>query len=169
MIRVETDDILTAQREMTAKVNGILDNYMDSLIQNTIIFETRALARAANLPDAFVEGIRWRKTGPNRGQLVNTWGTEEKPLARFFNYGTRRHWVEPSRARALAWRHKTGKHAQAVYFRGQAKEGDMLFSKGHYVSGVPRTEVMERGLELGRQALAAEARHVIERELAHVE
>jgi len=48
---------------------------------------------------------------------------------------------------------------------GESKQGDTLFSKGHYVSGVPRTEVMERGFQIGKKRLVVEAGKIVRDEL----
>jgi len=52
-------------------------------------------------------------------------------------------------------------------FQGD-KQAGTLFSKGHYVSGVPRTEAMERGFNIGKSRLAEEAAKIIEKELNYV-
>ena len=159
---VDADMYIPTQVEsIRLEINKILDDYMAPLVNATIIAETRALADAAGLPPAFKDSIRFVKTGPNEGDVINEWGDPAKPLARWFNYGTRRHWIEPVRAKALSWLHKSGKHAQAIFFQGRAKKGDRLYSTGHYVSGVPRTEVMERGLERGSRLLEEEAARVL--------
>ena len=146
-------------------MDDILDDYMEPLINSTIIAEIKTLSDAANLPKSFKEHVKFVKTSKNRGDIVNTWGTTQKPLAIFFNYGTKRHWIEPVNAKALAWSATAGRNANAIYFRGEAKAGDTLFSKGHYVSGVPKTEVMERGFEIGKKRLAIEAGRILEKEL----
>lgn len=142
---------------------------MESLVENTIIAEIRVLSAAANLPKGFAENVKFVKTARNKGEIINTWGSQEKPLAKYFNYGTTKHWIEPVNASVLAWQAKPGKHASAIYFQGEAKKGDTLFSKGHYVSGVPRTEVMERGFNLGIKLLTQQAKKIVENEIQHVE
>ena len=64
----------------------------------------------------------------------------------------------------LAWGGKEGKNATAIYFQGEKPEGTK-FSKGHYVSGVPRTEAMEIGFNIGKKRMAVEASKIIQREL----
>ena len=164
-IAIMADQYLPPQVDSIRRlINAILDDYMEPLVNATIIAEMRALSDAAGLPPAFKDSIRFVKTAPNEGDIINEWGDEKKPLARWFNYGTRRHWIEPVRAKVLAWKHKAGIHAQAIFFQGRAKKGDWLFSTGHYVSGVPRTEVMERGLERGMKYLEIEAARIVRAE-----
>ena len=139
---------------------------MESLMNETIVTEIKILADAANLPQAFSAGVKFRRTEPNQGEIINTWGSEEKPLAIWFNYGTTQHWIEPKDPDGvLAFPASSGRNASAIYFQGESKAGDTLFSKGHYVSGVPRTEVMERGFQMGKKLLAAEAAKIIKEEL----
>ena len=163
---LNTEEFIPTQREDIRKeIDQILDDFMEPLVNQTIITEIKNIAMAANIPQGFIDGVKFRKTGPNQGQVINTWGTTEKPLAIFFNYGTVQHWIAPVTAKALAWPASSGKHATAIYFQGEAKEGQTLFSKGHYVSGVPRTEAMEIGFNLGKSQMTEQAAKIIEREL----
>ena len=110
-----------------------------------------------NLPDGFVNGFKFVKKGRNRGKIINTWGTAQKPLAKWFNYGTKdKIWIEPlDPDGVLAWPAKGGggKSSSSIYFKGSGKTGNTLFSKGHYISGQPKTEAMERGIESSKNPL----------------
>lgn len=129
------------------KVNRILDENMSFLVNSYLIPELRAVAMSSNLPDGFVIGIKFVKTGDNEGKIINTWGTEDLPLALWFNYGTKDHgslgnW-------ALHWKDKTtGKDIYAMYVRG-----------------VPKTLAMEIGMEIGEKRLKSEVPRFIERQL----
>ena len=147
------------------EMNRILDDFMIPLVNATIVAEIKALAAASNLPQGFIDGVSARRVTQNEFEVINTWGTPETPLAAFFNYGTVDHWIEPVNAKALSWTAKSGRNASAIYFQGNAKEGDRLFSKGHYVAGVPKTEVMERGFEIGMKLLSMEAGKIVSSEL----
>jgi hypothetical protein len=163
---LDTSEFIPTQREKSRiEIDKILDSYLEPLVKNTIVAEIKALGYAANVPQSFIDGVKFIKTEKNRGIIINTWGTKERPLAIFFNYGTVQHWIEPTEAEALAWSSTAGQNPQAIFFRGESKEGDMLFSKGHYVSGVPRTEVMERGFNIGKKRLAVEAGNIVRNEL----
>jgi len=125
------DDILNSG---VNQVNQILDENMIFLINSIMIPEIRAVAMASNVPDGFVTGIKFIKTGDNEGEIINTWGTKELPLAKWFNYGTRDHgslgnWP-------LHWKGKGGEDIYAMYVRG-----------------VPKTLVMETGIQIGTQKL----------------
>lgn len=134
----------------------LIDN-LDTLMNENVVFEIIAAAHASNLPIEFIDGIGWQRTGDLSGKIVNTWGDAEKPLALWFNDGTRDHWIEPKDPDGvLAWPATFGKNATAIFFMGNAKPGDMLFSKGHYVKGVPKTEAMQRGIEIGMRRLQTE-------------
>lgn len=166
---LNSDEYIPSQREeIKIEINRILDDFMEPLINFTIIAEIKAIAAAANIPQSFIDGVKFRKTGPNKGQVINTWGTTDKPLAKWFNYGTTMHWIAPVNKKALAWGGKSGSHATAIFFQGGEPEGTK-FSKGHYVSGVPRTEAMERGFNIGKKRLALEAGKIIQKELRFVQ
>ena len=163
---INVDSYLPTQyAEINAEADSILDDFMEPLVNATIIREIQVLCDAANIPEGFKSGVKFVRTSPNTGEVINTWGTPEKPLAIWFNYGTKRHWVEPIFSSALSWLYKSGSHGNAIYFQGDAQPGDRLYSKGHYVSGVPKTEVMERGFAAGIKRLAVEAARVLEAHL----
>jgi len=167
-VQLNADDYIPTQRDEVRKsVNEILDDFMEPLVNATIISEIKLIAQAANMPKGFIDGVKFVKTGANKGKVINTWGTDEKPLAIWFNYGTTQHWIEPKAGGVLAWQATSGTHATAIYFQGD-KQAGTLFSKGHYVSGVPRTEAMERGFNIGKSRLAEEAAKIIEKELNYV-
>lgn len=164
---LDASEFIPTQREDIRKeIDVVLDDFMEPLVDSTIIAEIKALGYAANMPQSFIDGVKFRKTEANKGVVINTWGTEEKPLAKWFNYGTTTHWIQPKDPEGvLAWTATTGRHASAIFFMGESKQGDTLFSKGHYVSGVPRTEVMERGFQIGKKRLVVEAGKIVRDEL----
>ena len=163
---LDSEEFVPTQRaDIRKEVDKILDDFMEPLVNQTIITEIKAVAAAANIPQGFIDGVKFRKTGPNKGDVINTWGTNEKPLALWFNYGTTQHWIQPTKPDGvLAWQGKPGRNAAAIYFQGGKDEGKK-FSKGHYVSGVPRTEAMEIGFNVGKVRMASEAGKIIQREL----
>ena len=51
-----------------------------------------------------------------------------------------------------------GKNTSAIYYKGgDKKSGNTIFSKGHYISGQPKTLAMERGVEDSKNPLIQEA------------
>lgn len=165
---LDTSEYIPTQREEVRKeIDVVLDDFMEPLVDSTIIAEIKALGYAANMPQSFIDGVKFRKTEANKGVVINTWGTEEKPLAKWFNYGTTTHWIQPKDPEGvLAWQAGgEGSSAAAIFFRGESRKGDTLFSKGHYVAGVPRTEVMERGFQIGKKRLVVEAGKIVKDEL----
>ena len=152
----EIEGTIQKLKNLESQVNQFLDESMEGDINAFVIPEIKNVALAANLPQEFVDGIKFVKTGKNEGKIINTWGTSELPLAKWFNYGTKQHWIQPKKeGGVLAWTAKAGRNPRAIFFQGGAKVGDILFSKGHFVSGLPRTEVMEIGIALGMRALTA--------------
>ena len=161
-----TQFIPTQREDLRNQINNILDAYMEDLFNDYIVDEIRIIAAAANMPKHFIAGIKFVKTGKNKGEIINTWGTKKEPLAVWFNYGTSMHWIEPlDPDGVLAFPATGGRNASAIFFQGGQQDGDTMFSKGHYVSGVPRTEVMEVGYKVGSKRLAEEAGKIIDREL----
>lgn len=161
-----TKYIPTQREDLRNQINEILDANMENLFNDYVVDEIRIIAAAANMPRHFIDGVKFVKTGKNQGEIVNTWGTRDKPLAKWFNYGTSQHWIEPLEPDGvLAFPASGGRNASAIFFQGGQQEGDTMFSKGHYVSGVPRTEVMEIGYKVGSKRLSVEAGKVVDKEL----
>ena len=125
----------------------------EALIAETIVTEMIRAAQAANLPQNFIDGITLTKTGNTQWKIDNGWrGDNDEPLAIWFEHGTRRHWVEPKNAKVLAWQSEGPEsgHAQAIYSkRHDNYKGQWLYSKGHYVTGLPATEAMHNGFKIG--------------------
>jgi len=160
--------IPTQREEVKIQINQLLDDHMEPLVNSTIIDEIKSLSDAANVPTKFKDGVKFRKTTANHGQIINTWGTEEVPLARYFNYGTSLHWTESDKpGGTLAWPAQGGggSKGRSIFFQSSEKKGGTIFSKGHYVSGVPRTEVMEIGFNIGTKRLIAEAGKLVKDEM----
>jgi len=166
-VQLNADEYIPTQREQVKlEINKILDDFMEPLINFTIVAEIKAIAAAANIPKSFADGVKFIRTAPNKGKIINTWGSDEVPLARYFNYGTTKHWIAPVNKKALAFS-GGGTHATAIFFQG-GENTNTKFSKGHYVSGVPRTEAMEIGFKIGKKRLAEEASKIIQKELRYV-
>lgn len=135
------------EQEAVDQVDEILDTNMEFIMNTYFIPEVKAAARAANLPGGFIDGIAFRKTDKNQGDVVNTWGSDEKPLALWFNYGTKDHGSLGDYP--LHWVDKvTGEDIYAMYVRG-----------------VPRTEAMEIGMALGKKRLIQEVPRFVEARL----
>jgi len=148
--------------------------HLDALMNTYVVFEVEAAAKASNLPLEFIDGIAWKRTGELAGRIVNTWGSGEKPLAKWFNDGTPDHWIAPLNPDGvLVWEATFGRHASAIFFMGNAEQGQLLFSKGHYVSGLDKTEAMERGISNGmkrlKSAVLKNTKDEVKRELETIE
>ena len=167
VVTIDPTQFIPTQREdLKVQINNILDAYMEDLFNEYIIDEIRIIAAAANMPRHFIAGVKFVKTGKNEGEVINTWGTKDEPLAKWFNYGTAQHWIEPlDPDGVLVFPASGGINASAIFFQGGQQAGDTMFSKGHYVSGVPRTEVMEIGYRVGSKRLSVEAGKIVEKEL----
>ena len=135
---------------------------LEAMIRTTIVAEMIAAARAANLPDAFIRGITLTRVSDREWKITNEWGadsedSDQKQLAQWFEHGTRDHWISPVRASALVFPNPAEsdqKHGQAIYFKSDTPPaGSMVFSKGHYVRGLPKTLAMHHGFEIGRTRL----------------
>ena len=101
---------------------------LDELAVEFLVGEVINASHASNLPLEFIAGIAWQRTGELSGKIINTWGTDEKPLALWFNDGTIDHWIEPlDPDGVLAFTATFGKNASAIFFAGPAQEGDLIF------------------------------------------
>ena len=126
-LTLDTSEYIPTQREdVRQEIDKVLDDFMEPLVDSTIIAEIRALGYAANMPQSFIDGVKFRKTTANKGVVINTWGTEEKPLAKWFNYGTITHWIEPKEAGGvLAWSATPGGHAWSGHVHRTHRSGSV--------------------------------------------
>jgi len=98
-----------------------LIEHLDALMNEFVVFEVVAAAKASNLPLEFIAGIKWKHTGDLSGRLVNTWGTAEKPLAKWFNDGTPDHWIAPLRLSENTWPAIWGRAWRVLRFEFMSK------------------------------------------------
>lgn len=142
------------------ETNKILDENMEEWFNTIVIPEVKRMATAMNLPKGFIDGIVFIKKGKNLGSVANVWGSKKKPLAKWFNWGTVDHWIQAIIKKVLSWISKgpmSGNSATAINFRSASNEsGRRFFSKGHYVSGLQRTEAMEFGIRQGQKQLISQ-------------
>ena len=128
------------------QVNQILDENMSFLVNEYMIPEVRQVAMSSNVPDGFVVGIKFIKTGANEGEVINTWGRPDLPLALWFEYGTKDHgslgnWP-------LHWIGKDGEDIYAMYVRG-----------------IHKSEAMTIGMQIGEKRLKEEVPRFVERQI----
>src|SRR6185312_6377935 len=115
--------------------NDYIDDHLDELMFKYVIPEIKIIAMGMNMPQGFIDGVKFVRTGRFTVKIINTWGTKDTPLALWFNYGTRDH--GPKFADRLHWIDKT--------------TGQHIYAK--WVRGVPKTLAMERGIEQGMNKL----------------
>jgi len=147
---------------------------LDAIMIDFVVFEAVAAAKASNLPLEFIDGIKWKRTGRLSGKIINSWGSADKPLAKWFENGTPDHWIEPlSPGGVLAWTATFGRNASAIFFMGSKKVGQTLFSKGHYVTGIPKSEAMTRGIAAGfkraKTAILKNSKTAVSKELQTIQ
>ena len=140
---------ITEGRRTQSELQEYIRYMMPHWIRSTIIKDMKMYARAANLPKQFLDGITLRENNT----IVNTWWSPAKRLCDWFEFGTPRHWIQPKNPKGvLAWQAPGSageSHGNAIYYQSGVKKGTWLFSKGHYVSGLPKTEAMHKGFDSG--------------------
>lgn len=155
------------QKRLEREVPEFINKNLQQWMEDTIVKSVLSYCRAANLPKAFRDGVKIERTEQGFA-LVNDWvGTNDEPLATWFEYGTKDHWIEPkTKDGVLAFTpQKNARHAKAIYYQSGTKK-KVIFSKGHYVSGLPRTEAMNRGLAAGLQRLKRRIKREVKREFS---
>lgn len=129
-------------------------------IAETVVAEMVLASHAANLPQGFADGIRLERVSGTRYVITNVWERDGVPLAKFFEHGTRDHWVEPRDPDGvLAWESagpESGRKKAIYSKRADSAKGKAVFSRGHYVSGIPATNAMHNGFRLGIERLRGE-------------
>ena len=120
-------------KNLEFEVQKYVNEHMEEIAKDHIIPEIKNMASAMNIPQGFSDGLEIIKSSKNSIKIINTWGSAEKPLAKWFNYGTKDH--GPVTANSLHWKDK--------------KTGKDIFAK--FVHGIPKTLAMEKGIELGKK------------------
>lgn len=129
------DTAILQIKSLVPKTQEYLEQNLDSLMERYVIPEIRSIALAMNMPQGFADGVGYVKINRNTISIVNRWGTKQKPLALWFNNGTRDH--GPKYAKFLHWvDKKTGQHIYAKWVRG-----------------VPKTHAMQKGILFGMSKL----------------
>ena len=136
------DNLIGKLQNVKPQTEQYLDDNMQSLYEQHVIPEVKAIATAMNLPQKFVDGIKFVKTGKNEGKVINTWGTANKPFAKWFNYGTRDYDISSSGDWPLHWTTALG---QEVYVSTK--------NKPVHHPGFQKTLAMEIGIEQGMKEL----------------
>lgn len=120
-------------------------------VKDTVLKEILRHCKAANLPDSFIEHI-YVTSDSSKVSIINDWEEDDNPLARYFEYGTTDHWIEPkSPDGVLAWPAQGGggTHARSIYYKSGEKKKGKLYSKGHFVSGIQSHMAMSMGYDKG--------------------
>ncbi len=145
---------LDARVKMFISAN-ILDWAKQSILPQVII-----MAQAANLPEKFIQGIDVEQSGPFQITFFNDWsGKWDEPLAKWFNYGTKRNYVIENIVKHPKGGYRTGhshekidhpttrtQHPKVLHWK---KNGVSHFARRVIHPGFPKTEAIERGVELG--------------------
>jgi hypothetical protein len=125
----EVDTALIQTQSLESETQAYIEDNLEPAMREIVIPEIAALAAAANVPPGFSAGLDVVTVSRGTVKVINTWGTPEKPLALWFNDGTKDH--GPKTALSLTWIDKT--------------TGKRIYAK--WVHGVPKTQVMEKGIE----------------------
>ena len=125
-------------------------------------------AQAKNMSDRYIKSIKFHLKGANTPTAnleltfdVKSYKTDDgKPLYKWFEHGTKKHWIYPKFKKALRWQKAGGTsfaESSAVnypttpqtYMSEQIGAGESVyaFSKGHQVSGIQATNIMRDMIE----------------------
>ena len=131
------------------------DDGIEDIIKDTILSEMISASNAAGMPKSFIKNIKLKKISDGRYEIENAWKNEDdKPLAIFFEYGTDDHYISGNPILAWPSGGPNSGNATAIYSKSAGnKKGNMLFSRGHYVSGLPAYEPMTNGFRKGSQKM----------------
>lgn len=144
-----------------------MDEWMEVEIRQRAV----SYASAQNLPLEFIDGIKLRKSASGY-ILYNDWiGKFNEPLAKWFEMGTKRHWIEPKVKHPPGGRvegrsteeveHGDGTSIQHPSVLHWVSNGVNFFSKGHYVSGIKAFKTMATAITVGMRHIDARVRRFI--------
>ena len=119
-------------------------------------------AKSKEMSERYIDSVKFRLKGANtpNSDLIITFDVksykpeEGKPLWKFFERGTKKHWIYPRVKKALRW--ETGK-VSGIAENMTAGDPIYAFSKGHQVSGIKARKVLywttKRGTKKFKKAL----------------
>lgn len=161
--------------QATRRVQQIINENAEDWIYDYVVLETKRMALAMFLPEKFIESIELRYHGNGRASVVNTFGTPDVPLAKFFNYGTKRNYtIEPKvvhgtpAPRSPRDKERVGDksvkvvHPQALKWESG---GETRFAKRVTHPGFPKTMAMEFGVQQGKKFLMQHLQKLIQDKL----
>ena len=112
-------------------------------------------AKAKEMSERYIDSIKFHLVGANTPNAdmeitfdVKSYKTEDgKPLWKFFEYGTKAHWIYPKFKKALRWETggQTGSQTKTmtqILSRTGMGDPEYAFSKGHRVSGIKARSVL---------------------------
>lgn len=154
VIQQAIDDII----QLEPLTKQYIEENLEELMEEHVVNEIKSVSRAMNLPQHFIDGVKVVIVGPLHAKIINTWGTLQVPLAKFFNDGTVDHFIAPLGDWLLHWITPLGRNA---------------WSSGHMVRGIQKTEAMEIGIRLGMKrfqtAVLKNTKESVSKELESVE
>lgn len=148
-----------------AEVNIELDSKMEYYYKTFVIPECQAIARAANCPQGFVQGFDFVKTGFGRGKIINTFGSMDNPLAKYFNYGTKKNYLIEPKVQHPAGSPRSPRDAEQVGTEEEPKvvhptmlkitlpDGTIIFRPAAIHPGIEKSMALEDGTQLGTKRL----------------
>ncbi|MDI1496241.1 MAG: hypothetical protein K8823_1549 [Cenarchaeum symbiont of Oopsacas minuta] len=130
----------------------------------TILIEMRSMADNANLPRGFIDGIKRVGEGLQIRFINNYTNSKNKPLALWFEFGTKPHGIDPVKATRLAWKENTISAVKVGRGKGKkrgirasgkapAKLSFWIFAKHVDHPGTKAHLAMTRGYKIGIKAL----------------
>ena len=134
---------------------------VELIIKKTILMEMISSSYAANMPKSFIKNIKLNKINDTTYEIKNEWkGPNDEPLAKFFEYGTRDHYIKGNPFLVWTSQGPQSGHPKAIFSkRADNKKGNVLFSRGHYVTGLFPHQAMTIGFKRGSKRMAEELQH----------
>ena len=112
-------------------------------------------SKSKKMSERYIDSIRFAYKNPNITFTVKSYKTEDgKPLWKFFEKGTKKHWIYPRVKKALRWQTGT---VSGIGENVGAGDPIYAFSKGHQVRGIKARNVLywttKRGTKKFKRAL----------------
>ena len=110
------------------------------IANDTLVKAIRDEAIRKKMPQRYINSIQAEMDGDELWIWVDFEGKNQEPLGLFFEEGTKRHKIKPTKKKALAFV-KKGPTGFISAFK--------VFSKGHWVKGIRARHVFRQGFKKG--------------------
>lgn len=154
-----------AKSQIKKKFKKFIERNGEKMVRDLVYKEMIQMAHAANMPDAFIKGIKFKKISKTRFRIYNDWkGPFNEPFAKWFEYGTKKNYpITPKVQHPKAFRRVTRDQERIEHGDGTVvqhpsvlhwvKDGKHFFADEVIHPGIHGNKPMNTGFNIGKKKI----------------